>query len=176
MEGTMKLSKIQLGMSVALIAGGLTACDPGQSEIQEVETASPTTPSGIISVETFSRTRITDIDFEYEWRSAEAEVAGQADLVTQRITFAPGAQFGWHSHPGPAVVNVVSGTLTYYSARKPCTPVVHAAGTSFLDAGGTSVHNARNEGADNLVITVFYTLPVGAAPRIDQPAPSNACF
>jgi quercetin dioxygenase-like cupin family protein len=162
---------------VALVVGGLTACGTeGQSEIQEVETASPTTPSGIVSVETFSRTRITDMKFEYRWHGQYAEVKPEADLVVQRITFAPGAQFGWHSHPGPAVVNVVSGTLTYYAGIDPCTPVPYAAGNSFLDQGGGFVHNARNEGADNLVITVFYTLPVGAAARIDHPAPAGACF
>ena len=36
--------------------------------------------------------------------------------VVVRFTVQPGAQFPWHSHAGPVVVNVVSGELTYVAA------------------------------------------------------------
>ena len=36
--------------------------------------------------------------------------------VTARFTIQPGAVFGWHTHPGPVVVNVVEGELTYVAA------------------------------------------------------------
>src|SRR5574341_499088 len=38
------------------------------------------------------------------------------DTVIQQITFSPGGQTGWHSHPGPALVLVTQGELTLYSA------------------------------------------------------------
>src|SRR5215218_7778766 len=36
--------------------------------------------------------------------------------VVVRYTVQPGAQFPWHSHAGPVVVNLVSGALTYVGA------------------------------------------------------------
>src|SRR3990170_7411191 len=36
--------------------------------------------------------------------------------VVARFTVQPGAQFPWHSHAGPVVVNVVQGTLVYIEA------------------------------------------------------------
>ena len=36
---------------------------------------------------------------------------------------APGGSFGWHSHPGPSLVIVKSGTATFYLAKdRSCTP------------------------------------------------------
>src|SRR4029453_9789116 len=37
--------------------------------------------------------------------------------VLVRYTVQPGAQFPWHSHAGPVVVNLVSGALTYVGAE-----------------------------------------------------------
>jgi len=42
-----------------------------------------------------------------------------ADSVVQQITFAPGGQSGWHTHPGPVIVLVKSGTFTLYDGDDP---------------------------------------------------------
>src|SRR5439155_8312963 len=36
--------------------------------------------------------------------------------VVTRVTVQPGAQFPWHTHAGPVIVNVVGGTLVYVGA------------------------------------------------------------
>src|SRR5262245_30188705 len=36
------------------------------------------------------------------------------DVVVQRHDYAPGANTGWHQHPGPIFITVTQGTLTFY--------------------------------------------------------------
>jgi quercetin dioxygenase-like cupin family protein len=101
---------------------------------------------------------------------------GQSQLSVTENTVGPGGHFGWHSHPGPSLVIVKSGTSTFYSGDDPdCTPHVHPAGTAYIDPGG-SVHIARNEGTVDLVVIVTRLVPAGAQPRIDEPDPGNCPF
>jgi quercetin dioxygenase-like cupin family protein len=89
---------------------------------------------------------------------------------------APGGHFGWHSHPGPSLVIVKSGTSTLYDGDDPtCTPQVYPAGSAYVDSGDHT-HIARNEGSTELVLIVVRVMPQGAAPRIDQPDPGNCSF
>ena len=60
-----------------------------------------------------------------------------------RITVQPGAQFPWHTHPGPVIANVAEGELVYVGAED-CTEVAYAAGEAFLDTGHGHVHTAFN--------------------------------
>jgi quercetin dioxygenase-like cupin family protein len=82
--------------------------------------------------------------------------------VTARITVQPGAQFPWHTHPGPVVVNVVEGELTFVAADD-CVERDYPADTAFVDAGGDHVHTAFNptEGPTVLMAT-FFGAPPGA--------------
>ena len=82
----------------------------------------------------------------------------------------PGGHTGWHSHPGPSIISVVSGQATEFLGDDPTTPNVYAAGTAFVD-DGTDTHIIVNEGATNLVLVAFQILPQGAQRRIDEPAP-----
>src|SRR5438128_378064 len=91
-------------------------------------------------------------------------------------TIAPGGTFGWHSHPGPSLVIVKSGTATFYMGDDPtCTPHVVTAGSGFVDGGG-DVHVVRNEGTVDLVTIVTSLVPAGAARRIDVPDPGTSRF
>ena len=78
----------------------------------------------------------------------------------QRIdTVQPGAQFPWHSHAGPVVVNIISGELTYVEADG-CTEREYGAGQAFVDPGQGHVHSAYNSGtAPTLFIATFYDAP-----------------
>jgi quercetin dioxygenase-like cupin family protein len=110
-----------------------------------------------------------------DWES-EIETKGLSDLAVSENRVRPGGHFGWHSHPGPSLVIVKSGTSTFYRGDDPtCTPHVHPAGTAYVDPGGV-VHIARNEGTEELVLLVTRLIPSGAAPRIDQPDPGNCDF
>jgi quercetin dioxygenase-like cupin family protein len=106
----------------------------------------------------------------------EIETKGQSNVTVVENRVAPGGHFGWHSHPGPSLVLVKSGTSTFYRGDDPtCTPQVYPAGSAYVDPGGT-VHIARNEGTVELVLIVTRIIPEGAPARIDQPNPGNCPF
>lgn len=110
------------------------------------------------------------------WLEVEVEAKPSLDVATQIITFQPGGHSGWHSHPGPVFITVMSGTMTFYSADDPaCSPIVRTTGQGFLDTG-EHAHIARNESGAPAVNVVTYFAPVGASLRIDQPQPGNCPF
>lgn len=119
---------------------------------------------------TFKVKRITG-----DWH-AEVKATPSLDMAVQRIVFQPGGQSGWHRHPGPVFIQVVSGTMTFYMSDDPaCRPMVRTAGQGYLDVG-EHPHIARNESgapAENIVV---YLAPPGAALRIDAPDPGNCPF
>ena len=118
-------------------------------------------------------------------RRVEIELQKPSDAIVQQVTIAPGGSTGWHSHPGPAIVIVKSGSLTLYDGddrrckgtsytANPETPLV---GKVFVDEGRGHVHIGRNEGTTNAELYVTYLdVPVGAEPRIDVPSPGNCPF
>ena len=109
------------------------------------------------------------------WK-AEIRTKGVSDFHVLQNTIVPGGTFGWHSHPGPSLVIVKSGTATFYHADDPtCTPHVVPTGSGFVDSGG-AVHLVRNEGNVDLVTIVASLVPAGAARRIDEPDPGNCPF
>jgi quercetin dioxygenase-like cupin family protein len=111
-----------------------------------------------------------------DWES-EIETKGQSDLVVVENRVAPGGHFGWHSHPGPSLVIVKSGTSTFYRGDDPtCTGQDHPTGSAYVDPGGV-VHTARNESlTEDLVVIVVRLLAPGAQARINAPRPSSCDF
>jgi predicted metal-dependent enzyme (double-stranded beta helix superfamily) len=92
-------------------------------------------------------------------------------VVVARITVQPGARFPLHTHPGPVVVNVVSGELTFVDPHG-CVERVYPAGTAFVDSG-EHVHSAygSSAGVTTLMATFFgapaegpLTIPAGPPP------------
>jgi quercetin dioxygenase-like cupin family protein len=102
-------------------------------------------------------------------------VQGDSDVYVTRHTFQPGNHTGWHSHPGPSLITVITGTLTVYEASdRTCTPKIYTAGQSFTDLGCGDVHLVRNEGNVVAQDVAVQIIPAGAQRRIDvTPAPSN---
>jgi hypothetical protein len=106
----------------------------------------------------------------------EVEARPALDIATQTITFQAGGHSGWHSHPGPVFISVVSGTMTFYESDDPdCQPIVLSAGEGYLDTG-EHAHIARNETSAPATNVVTYLVPPGAALRIDELAPGNCPF
>ena len=94
--------------------------------------------------------------------------------VVARFTVQPGAQFPWHSHAGPVVVNVVQGTLVYIEADG-CVERPYPAGTAFVDPGHGHVHSAVNEGVEVVVlVATFFEAPAAGPLLIPAEAPA-AC-
>ena len=106
-------------------------------------------------------------------------VRNAADTVMQRIVIAPGGHTGWHSHPGPVVVLVAAGELTFYSGEDPaCAPRTYSAGQAFIDSGQGHVHIARNLSTteETVLWVTYFDVPPGAGVRIDAPDPGNCSF
>jgi len=142
--------------------------------IAGVGIAQATPPSGVTStslaVGAFGEidAKIVSPDFQ-----VRISTKGTSDVHVLENRFAPGATFGWHSHPGPSLVVVKTGALWVYKADAPgCKPEVVQAGHGFVD-GGSDVHMVRNEGSVETVVYVVSIVPTGAARRIDQPAPAG---
>jgi quercetin dioxygenase-like cupin family protein len=100
-----------------------------------------------------------------------------SDVYVVTNTVLPGGYSGWHTHPGPSLVLVKTGTATVYEGDDPsCTPHTYPAGTGFVDAGGGHVHMVRNEGTEQLVTVAFQVIPAGDARRIEAANPGYCPF
>ncbi len=79
--------------------------------------------------------------------------------VVVRYTVQPGARFPWHTHYGPVIVNVVSGSLTYVEAGT-CDERTYVPGQAFVDAGHGHVHSAYNPGTEpTVLVATFFEAP-----------------
>jgi quercetin dioxygenase-like cupin family protein len=93
-------------------------------------------------------------------------------VLTYRLTIAPGGYTGWHQHGGPHMIIVASGALTYYDPT--CTSVEYPAGSSISDPG-LGVHVMSNEGNIDAVIYITELLPANGTLQIDVPVLVNFC-
>lgn len=122
----------------------------------------------------------------------ELKSPDNTDIVVSNITIAPGGHSGWHYHPGPTLVVVKTGTITFYHGARSqddregaddregskdatCPPTRYSAGTTFTETGG-AVGIARNEGAVEATAVATFFVPAGSPTRIDAPAPGNCPF
>jgi quercetin dioxygenase-like cupin family protein len=105
------------------------------------------------------------------WKAA-VKTKGASDVHVLQNTITPGGTLGWHSHPGPSLVIVKSGTATFYMGDPGCPSHVVQAGSGFVD-DGNDLHVVRNEGSVDLVTVVVSITPAGFTRRIDEPAPAN---
>jgi hypothetical protein len=104
---------------------------------------------------------------------AELKSRDNTDIAVAQVDIPPGGFSGWHYHPGPVLVVVQSGTITFYSAdERKCAPRVHPHGTSFIEQGGV-VGIARNDGAVPVVAGVTFFVPAASPLRIEASKPAN---
>jgi quercetin dioxygenase-like cupin family protein len=93
--------------------------------------------------------------------------------VVARFTVQPGAQFPWHTHRGPVMVNVVEGELVYVGAED-CVERGYPAGTAFVDPGHGHVHSAFNPTDDVTVfVATFFEAPAEGPLLIPAEAPAD---
>ena len=99
----------------------------------------------------------------------------ETNTVVAKFTFGPNSSTGWHTHPGKTFVAVKTGTFTVYHA-KDCAPRVYGPGDGFVELPST-VHVGRNETGSTVELgVVFFGVPVGGSPRIDQPQPEGCAI
>ena len=105
------------------------------------------------------------------------DVADLSNVAVARFTVQPGAQFPWHTHPGPVIVTVTQGELVYVMAEG-CHEAAYAAGTAFVDPGRGMVHTAYNPtDAETVVIATFLEAPADGPLSITEgiTAPADNC-
>lgn len=162
-----KLTHAVLIAAVAAALGGAAFATPG---------------SGVLSAPVVARAAFVEpVDMKFKVGLNPTDVLhvdDARDTVMQQITIAPGGTTGWHSHPGPVVVLVTSGAMSFYDSEDPsCTAKTYTVGTAFIDSGQGHVHIARNEGSDNLVLwATYFDVPPAQPFRIDAPNPGNCPF
>ena len=146
-----------------------------------VSLASP--GAGVLSGMVVARGQFLDpVDVKFKIDGGSEEVIhapDAAETVMQQIVIAPGGHTGWHSHPGPVVVIVKSGALTFYSSHDPsCAGRTYTAGQAFIDSGQGHVHIARNlSTTENLELwATYFDVPPGGAFRVDVPDPGTCSF
>ncbi|MGH3135904.1 MAG: hypothetical protein ACRDPV_05360 [Gaiellaceae bacterium] len=129
---------------------------------------------GIVSAAVQARGTLGEDQLVNSKSGIHVKTKGSADLVTQKVVIGGGGHTGWHSHPGPVLVTVRTGSLRLiYADDASCQGTVYEAGDSFIDRGDAVVHIARNESLLNEVelwATYFVPGEPGAPFRLDEPA------
>jgi quercetin dioxygenase-like cupin family protein len=151
------LGAVLAACALTAVAIGITWATPGVG----ISTTIISGPTVLGEIHLNSDSEINDV---------KIKTKGLSDVYVVKNTIAPGGHTGWHSHPGPSIISVVSGQATEYRSDDP-DGIVHAAGTAFVDEGGDHAHIMVNEGTTDLVLVAFQVLPLGAPRRIDLPAP-----
>jgi quercetin dioxygenase-like cupin family protein len=153
-----------------VLAAAFVACAFGGVAIG-IAWATP--PRGLTATNLVGPVLFDEIDTKAETDDWEIELKtkGFSDVYVTHLKVAPGGHGGWHSHPGPSIIAVRSGTATFYDdCDDAATPHVYPAGTGFVEDAGC-VHILVNEEDIDLEVIVLQLVPFGAPRRIDESAP-----
>ena len=96
------------------------------------------------------------------------------DVAVDRLTVTAGGQSGWHVHPAPIFVTVISGEIQWFDGGL-CTAKTYRAGDSFIEQA-YRVHLVRNTTGATAEFTAVRLAPTGVQVRIDAPEPNNCNF
>ena len=151
-----------------LILGTVLLMLAAASAVNVIPSAAVDPPPPIVAEPLTARAVFPDeIDMKFKLKMDHGTMVVNVDdpsrTVDVKYTVQPGAQFPWHSHYGPVIVNIISGSLTYVPAGT-CEERTYSAGESFVDAGHGHVHSAYNPGSQPTVFiaTFFEAPPTGA--------------
>jgi quercetin dioxygenase-like cupin family protein len=97
-----------------------------------------------------------------EGNGIQLRTNGPKATLTARVTLEPGGSLGWHSHPGPVLVTVESGTfsLTQVENRR-CRTHRYGPEDAFVEDGGR-VHLGRNETQQEVRVLATFLARMGA--------------
>jgi hypothetical protein len=171
---------------IGVIAVLGASCDEPSRAVAPTKIATPTAPlltAGVGSTPTFLG-QATYRDFEEVKRSAHGwkvglQAEGGLEVIVRSFSYDPGSFTGWHKHPGPVLIQVIEGTVTFFEADHPCKPITVTAGHGYLDTG-ESGHIGRNlSGAPAKDLTIYLAPPGTQVSQLridmDEPAGAAAC-
>lgn len=139
----MNLAKVLPVVALAVILSGCSAPAPdpqpsaSTAHVTAVDLAAGTQTSGV-----------------------DVEVAGPTQVAFREITLRPGGGTGLHCHYGQLIAVVEEGVFTHYAPIYPTGSHVYEAGDSLVEGAGY-VHEGKNEGTEDVVLTVTYVIPEG---------------
>jgi quercetin dioxygenase-like cupin family protein len=149
--------------TIAVVAGAGVAA---ASHVTQVDPAG--VPTGFLA----AHNAIHDVPLSALARAVEPN---GTDAFIQHVRLGANAPTGWHTHPGPAIVTVVKGSLTYEDAEaNSCRDIAYAAGEGFIDRGFGHVHRAI-AGPDGVDFYVVYLLPPGSTTHVTPASAPEAC-
>ena len=100
------------------------------------------------------------VEFQVSYEAGGEEVVTLDDastVIVAKVTWEPGGTSGWHTHPGPVIVNIVQGELEIVHEGDPTTHT-YTAGEAFLDTGE---HNEVARNPSETESTVIYATALG---------------
>ena len=173
----------------AIVLGGVALAALALACSEPQEATSPKDQNAVVSAPSFTAgvgltgqllaRASSDGDFKLKRKNGKWEFDINAkdptDVAIQQLNYQPGGTSGWHSHPGPVLLQVTSGTVTFYEGRGPCTPVTRTVGQLFIETG-EHAHLGRNEGSTPATAIAVVFAPVGSVLRVDERAPGNCPF
>ena len=152
-----------------MLAGAFVACALGGIALRF---ARATDPEGFTATNIVGPVAFDEIDTmaqDDDWK-VKLKTKGTSDVYVSHLKIVPGGHGGWHSHPGPSIIAIKSGTATFYDECDDFAPHSYPAGTGFVEDAGC-VHLLTNQGDVDLEVVVVQIVPLGAPRRIDEPAP-----
>jgi hypothetical protein len=153
--------KLLLGIAAAMLVMGV-----GGAVADHVPVVDPNTvPPGFLA----AHNDVAGIEID---SFARAVRHGHADATIRHFVFGPNAATAWHTHPGPAIVTVASGTFSYQDAHAGhCRTRTYTVGEGFFDSGFGHVHRGI-AGPNGAHLYTLWLTPTGTANEtIPTPAP-----
>jgi hypothetical protein len=164
--------RISRKTKTVVCAGLLTgAASLGTVAVLEVTTAYGTPATGSATITTLNRATLaanTIVNAEV----VQLHTHGPIDVFQTSTVAQPGWASGWHSHTGPVILNVKSGSVRL-NAFNPddgtCAATDVAGGSVFVERPGFR-YLAQNVGSVDVTLFTTQLIPQGAATRVDEPA------
>jgi quercetin dioxygenase-like cupin family protein len=116
-----------------------------------ITAAIATPPSGTINRNELAVGKVTD--------SIDMQRSEPTDFHIHVVTIEPGANSGWHTHPGPEYSILKAGEVILERAPA-CQPFTFKGGQGWFIPAGTP-HMAHNDSQEPAEIYVTYTVPAG---------------
>ena len=152
--------------ALASLALVLAACGPDSSDTAAPPDIVTLPPVLSVSQSAPEPIRASLIAMGTHDESVDVKVASGTDGVAvsvREIIIQPGVSTGRHCHHGQLISVIRRGELTHYADLHPGGERVYRAGESFIDGAGY-VHEVRNTGTEDVVLTVTYMTPSGKPP------------
>jgi hypothetical protein len=148
------------GAAVVIGVGGAIA-----THVPEIDPA--TVPTGFFVAHNY----VADVPVAPIARAVEPN---GADVFVQHLRLDANQVSAWHTHPGPVIVTIRSGSFTYQNAHhNTCFDRPYTAGQGFVDPGFGHVHRVI-AGPSGAELYATFLLPPGSENHlITAPAPEE---